>query len=587
MEDGTGERDQVRSVIDGVLGDLRVKRPERAARYHDVTRHIGWERREHLDAASWEALCVGYGFHLGPATDDRRAGDVQFVAFDGDGSVPFDMTQKYPHPTLPRDLPDAVADVWRVLGRDESLHPALQARMADLMWARKDHTDGLRWFEVAVDAYVRSSERDDWHILDRCMCLRRAITIAAMTPGAGLMDCCDSAAQQMIRASLAQGDGEFGIVYPLLAALVSHDRDVEDLLDDAIDVYRADPEKHHDLLDLVATLRPDECAETSRRQIEGFEQHAASQTGLGTIHWLRRALSIAQRHGDAEAVKRLLVKIQNCDPQEHMQSASVEIDIDAAEVEAIATHFATGNGLEHDLTSWSIACPLQDEATAWTYAEEQIAAFPLQHLFNHVVIGDDNTVRDIEAGSEDQIRQVMRQYDGASLQMFGSLYGRETLRRICDENDDELDRFENLFVCPWIDQDTARRIAQAMARWRDGQLGLDDVRLMTLGVEPTVRQILRLLDQPVTRPSRRGNSAETEPVSLGTLLHHWAEIPETRRRYFIAALTDPNIMPIRTQVGHGRDANIHPETSFVLIFHIMCCLRFSTLKVTPRHQANA
>ncbi|MDE0320452.1 MAG: hypothetical protein OXH86_06965 [Acidimicrobiaceae bacterium] len=585
MAEIDGALERVRGILDGVLGDQRADRPNRAALYRDVTRRIGRECRERLDDVSWEALCVAFGFHLDAAADDRRAGDVQYVAFGG-GSVPFELNEKYPPATTPCDLPDEVGDVWRVLGRDESLHPALQARTADLMWTRKDRTDGLRWFEVAVDAYVRLSARADWHILDRCMGLRRAITIAAETPGAGLMDRCDAAARRMIRASLTQGDGEFGIVYPLLGALVSHGREVDDLLDDAIDVYRGGPDHHHDLLGLKAAARSDLSADVARRQIEAFEQHADCQSGLGKLHWLRRALATAQRHGDTESVERLLVKIQNCDPHEDMQSASFEVEVEAEGVEAVAEQFATGTGLEHDLTLWSISCPLHDEATERTNAEERIAQFPLQHLVHQVVIGDDNAVRDIEAGSEDQIRQVMREGDGMSLQMFGSLYGRETLRRICDANADELDRVEELFVCPWIERDEARRIAQALERWRDGQLELDDVRLLTLCVEPTVREILRLVDQPVIRPSRRGRSAETEPVSLGTLLHNWQEIPETRRRYFIAALTDPDILPIRTQVGHGRDAEIHPETAFILIFHIMCCLRFSTLTVTSPQPAS-
>ena len=62
MVDSDGVPEQIRSVLDGVLRDLRVDRPDRAALYRDVTERIGRDHREHLDAEWWEALCVGFAF---------------------------------------------------------------------------------------------------------------------------------------------------------------------------------------------------------------------------------------------------------------------------------------------------------------------------------------------------------------------------------------------------------------------------------------------------------------------------------------------------------------------------------------------
>lgn len=587
MVESEGVPEQVRRVLDDVLRDLRLDRAHRATLWRDVAVRIGQACRERLDASWWESLFVGYAFDMGSADDRRRGAGVQFGAFDGFVVVPVALRQEHPRSTVPRDVADEIAAKWAMVGRDSSLHPALQARMADLTWAREDRFGGIHWFELAVDAYVRLSERDNWHILDRCMGVRRAITIAAETHRVDLMDRCESAAALMIRASLARGDGEFGIVFPLLAALVSHERDIDQLLDDALVVYRASPEHRCGLLELVALASPDQSADVARRQVEAFEQHAACHSGLRALHWLRRALAVARHHNDDLAISRLLVKVQECDLDEDMQSFTIDHEIDKVDVDAFAAQFATGDGLASDLAAWSLHCPLQDEADALEDARSQIAAFPLQHLFGQVLLADDDTVRDVAPGSDEQVEVVMHRNDMLGLQLFGGILGREALRRICDDNDDELDHVEALFACPWIDPDAARRIARALRKWHDNELDRDDLRLLTLCVEPTVRTMMRLCRLPVTRLARTGKGAATEPMPLGAMLSGWDGLPELRRRYFTAVLTNPQTMPIRNLVGHGVDADIHPETPFILIFHIMCCLRFHTLEVTPHQAADA
>ena len=583
MSDCDGVPEGVRQALDDVMQGLRVDRPDRAARYRDVTRHFGWECRERLDAVSWEALCVGYGFHVGPTTDDRRVGDVQFVAFGGDGSVPFDLTQKYPHPTLPRDLPDAIADVWRVLGRDASLHPALQARMADLMWARNDRTDGMRWFEVAVDASVQLSERDDWHILDRCMGLRRAVNIAAMTPGAGLMDRCDSAAQQMIRASLSQGDGQFGIVYPLLTALVSHKRDVGNLLDNAIDMYRADPEKHNDLLELLAAAQPDASADVARRQITAFEQRAMNDSGFGQMRYLRRALDVANRHGDRNAVDRLLALIERVDVSANVRTETFQQEIDAAEVEAFAEQFAVGGGLAAEIAAWAGYCPLEDESTALASAQAAIDQYVHLQLVPQVVYDENGSVRDFHPGTEEQLRHVMHQNDSLQLQMLGSLFGRESLRGIIERNADELDDLENLIQCPWINDDEADRIANALRRWHSGELNQNDVRLLTLCVESVIRSLLKTIGVRTTQLALRGSPASIEPLALGGLLNAWQDLPPRWARYFRLALLELDGLKIRNSVGHAADRRMNSAGAFVVLFHILCFLGFN-IRLLPEDQ---
>ena len=503
---------------------------------------------------------------------------MQFCAFGNDGSAPFELTRKHPHPAMPRDLPDEIADLWRELGRDESLHPALQARMADLMWARKDRTPGIRWFEVAVDTNIRLSQRDDWHILDRCMGLRRAVTVAAETHREDLMDRCESAAQRTIRSSLAQGDGQFGIVHPLLAALVGHERDIGDLLDEAIDVYRADPENHNSLLDLMASARPDESADVAQRQIGAFEQRAMSESGFRQLHFLRRAVDVAHEHDDQEAVARLLAKIERADLSADLHSATVEEDIEAADVDAFAQQFAVGGGLVAELAAWSSCCPLEEESEARAGAQAMIDQYLHLQLVTQVVYDEHGTVREIHPGTEEQLKYVMHQNDSVQLQMFGGLWGRESLRSIIERNADELDDFESLVQRPWIDSDQASRTSAALLRWQCGKLDQNDVRLLTLCIEPIIRSLLKIIGIRTTQLAPRGKSGNIEPLALGGMLSAWQDLPPRWGRYLRLALLDTDALRIRNSIGHGTDSEMNSAEAFVVVFHILGFLGFNTLK---------
>lgn len=586
MVEGDEVPEQVRQVLDNVMQGLRDDRPDRAPIYRELTYAIGLEYQERIDAAWWEALCIGCAFDIEAEGDDPRLGDVQFTAFGSDAAVPFELRQRYPHPTLPRDLPEEVAARWWVLGRDESLHPALQARMADLMWVRGDRSGGMRWFEAAVDAYVRLSERRDWHAVDRCMGLRRAISIAAGTRRQDLMDRCDSAAQRFIRESVDQGDGQFGLVYPLFAALVSHDRGASDLLDDAIDTYRADPEYHNHLLDLKAAANPESSADVAKTQIGAFEQQAMSDSGFGRLHWLRRALDAADHHGDSESVARLLAAIERVDVSDGARTETFEHEVDTADVEAFAEQFAVGGGLAAELAAWSGHCPLEEESSALASAQAMIDQYLHLQLVSQVVYDENGSIRDIYPGTEEQLRHVMHQNDSLQIQFFGNLFGREGLRAIIERNSDELGDFETLIQRPWIDEDEAARIASALRRWHGEELNQNDVRLLTLCIESIIRSLHKAAGVRTTQLAPRGAPGTIEPMALGGLLNAWQDLPPLWARYFRLALLELNGLKIRNSVGHAADRGMNTEGAFVVLFHIVCFLGLSIrLQTEPRRTA--
>lgn len=564
--------EQVRRVLDEVMQDLRDDRPGRAPIYRELAYGIGLDCRERLAAAWWEALYVGCAFGIEAEGGDPRLGGVQFTAFGGDASVPRELTEKYPHPTVPRDLPDEIARLWSVLGRDESLHPALQARMADLMWVRRDRTGGVRWFETAVDAYVRLSERHDWHALDRCMGLRRAISIAAGARRQDLMGCCGSAVQRFISESLDQGDGQFGIVYPLLAALVSHDRDVSDLLDNAINAYRANLDYRHDLLDLKAAANPESSAEVTQTQIQAFEQRAMSDSGFGRLHWLRRALDVADQHGERQAIARLLAAIERVDVSNDVRTETFKHEVDAADVEAFAGQFAVGGGLAVGLAAWSGYCPLEEESSALASAQATIDQYLHLQLVSLVMYDENGSVRDIHPGTEEHLRHVMHQSDSLQIQFFGNLFGRESLRTIIERNTDELGDFETLIRCPWINEDEAERIASALRRWHSGELDLNDVRLVTLCIESIIRSLLQTVGVRTTQLAPRGAPGTIEPMALGGLLNAWQDLPPLWARYLRLALLEMDGLRIRNSVGHAADHGMNTDGAFVVLFHILCFL---------------
>lgn len=397
------------------------------------------------------------------------------------------------------------------------------------------------------------------------------------------MDGCDSAAQRLIRESLDRDDGRFGIVFPLLAALVSHEREVSDLLDDAIDAYRADPEYHNFFLGLKAAADPDSSAKVAKTQIEAFEQQAVSASGFGKMHWLRRALDVAAQHGDSEAVARLLAAIERVDVSEGVRTETFEEEIDAAEIEAFSTQFAIGGGLGAELAAWSSHCPLEEESSALASAQAKIDQYLHLQLVSQVVYDENGSVRDIHPGTEEQLRHVMHQDDCMRIQFFGGLFGSEALRNIIERNADELGNFETLIQCQWIDEDEAERIASALRRWRCGDLNQNDVRLVALCVESIIRTLLKTVGIRTTQLAPRGAPGTIEPLALGGLLNAWQDLPPLWARYFRLALLDLDGLRIRNSVGHAADRSMNTETALVVLIHILCFLGLN-IRLLPEQQ---
>ena len=199
-------------------------------------------------------------------------------------------------------------------------------------------------------------------------------------------------------------------------------------------------------------------------------------------------------------------------------------------------------------------------------------------LATQVVYDEHGSVREIHPGTDEQLRYVMHQNDSAQLQMFGNLFGRESVRSIVERNSGELDDFENLVQRPWIDKDEADRIACALRRWHSGELNQNDIRLLTLCVEPIIRSLLKIIGVRTTQLAPRGTSGSIEPLALGGLLSAWRGLPPRWARYFRLALLDSDALRIRNSVGHGTDRDMNSEGAFVVVFHLLCSLCFNVLK---------
>ena len=203
-----------------------------------------------------------------------------------------DGVRAYPAPL--GDMADDVLDIWGVCASDESLHPLVRSRLADLLWVRQQG----RWFEVAVESYVALAATEA-EVLEREGGLCRAVAICKESNHRTLMGGPLEALRNLARHSLDTASDQYGVVARALQALVGGDHPCSDLIEDAISKYGDDPPRVAGLCELAIQASPDEEERTSLRlqQIRAYTDAAAQCDGLRRLSHLEDARSIAREAG--------------------------------------------------------------------------------------------------------------------------------------------------------------------------------------------------------------------------------------------------------------------------------------------------
>ena len=215
---------------------------------------------------------------------------------DGDLSV-------YPTP-LDR-VEDEILGTWGACARDESLHPLVRSRLADLLWTRR-HDRRCRWFTVAVQSYLDLATTDI-EVGEQLGGLCRAVAISRESNHEDLMGGPLAALRQIARRSLDTAEDQYGIVAIALQTLVANEQPCSDLIEDAMAKYGATHEKAAGLCEIAIHASRDEDEKTRLRleQIRVFTDAAARSSGLKRLSHLEDARSIARKAGLADEERGL------------------------------------------------------------------------------------------------------------------------------------------------------------------------------------------------------------------------------------------------------------------------------------------
>ena len=470
---------------------------------------------------------------------------------------------------LPGEVGDEMLEVWAAYADDESLHPLVRARLADLLWVRK-HSDRGRWAQLAIETYVESAVPEVW-ICERFDGLARAVDICREANRQDLMVEPLDALAALAQEALDAPTDLYGPAASALIVLAHNGRPCAEMLDVAMGRYDSDPWRASELRALAIKTAKD--SDTKRRlheeRIQAFEDEAGRSTGLRRIRLLQLAQDAARESGIKGEVGRLAGLIQSTDPRGDMEQIEVSTTIDQAEVQSGIDDIVGDDTLAQALTRFAelMAPDLDPERI-----DEQLArlaeAAPLQHIIGKIQIGPDNSVVHLPSGSE-----LRREADRGGIARDKilwafSIIGVPTLQAIHARYRVDRESLSTCLIGAGIPQSSADVAAASFERWAEGDYR-SAVSALVLDVERMVRAICRAHGITIIT-----SAADDAPGtrSLGPLIEDLAPHIETRyAQYLRSALVDKWSLNLRNRHAHGHGQP--DQLDYAILFHIVCVLR--------------
>lgn len=521
----------------------------------------------HPDDEALRTLADACAYHL--LVDDREAPLAHgpympmFVSGREDG------VSSYPAPL--DTVGEAVLQIWNECASDDTLHPLVRSRLADLLWVRR-YDGQRRWFRVAVDAYVALAATEA-EILDREQGLIRAIAICKESNHRDLLIGPLEALSGLIRHSLDTADSEFGIVARALAALIAEAHPCSELLDDALEKYGGDPFCRADLCEIALQASPsdDERMRLILERIRAFESEADRCTGFRRMSFLEDAHAIAREANLPDEQRRLSVLIEHTDVEEDMHTFEQEITVTRDELESFAEPIVGDDDLLSALLRFGSSISISDPEHARAHVDELARESAIQSLATAINIGPENSVTRLPGGHEMRSVIDVGRYDRMCIDFFANIFGRFTLNELHERYEPTPEALIDCFTTVAAARPLAERVALSYQHWTSRDC-TSAVSVLVLTIEPLVRNICRLVGINVTQ-TRNASAPIGSVRTLGPLIRDLEPLlGPVRTRYLEAALVDRWSMNLRNDIDHGLVQEL-TEPQYVTLFHIVCLLR--------------
>ena len=556
-------------IVNGICADL-ADGPDRQLRIGEVHERLQELAQAEPQDPTLQALSDACAYHFVNLDDESALAYGSYAPMavlpQGGGLV------AYPTP-LDR-VAGELLDVWGECARDESMHPLVRARLADLLWTRR-HNQQSRWFMVAVESYVDLAAASV-EVLEREGGLRRAVAICKESNHRTLMSGPVEALRHLIRHSLDTAEDEYGVVARALKTLADSDHSCSDLVEDAITKYGDAPGRMAGLCEIAIQASQDDDTKTLLRlkQIRAYTDAAEQSSGLLRLSHLEDARSIARQAGLGDQERQIASMVEQTDLDDVWLRSELPIEVDMDEIRSYADAVVRDDDLPAALRRFGWTMPICDPEESRAFLAELSNEHPLQSLFPLVSLGPDNSVTRIPSGHPMRDNIALGRYDAQAIDFFANTFGKFTLDAIDDRYGPDHQTLSECFICAAIPEGLANRIAVSYGHWKNRDY-ISAVSVLILTLEGAVRRICSQagINTTETTGARAGEIPVGQVRRLGALIADLEGIfGLTPTRYLEASLVDRWSLNLRNSLTHVLAEHL-TEAQYVVLFHIACMLR--------------
>jgi len=546
---------------------------------------LDWIREAVAEAESWEEIRVSLQAHDSDGEDVRLRPFVfafsyrlheRFASTRERAGSPFGAMvagEGWRFPPALADIEEADIEAWQAALATID-HPAVQARLGDLLWERRAKPNPHLAAAVAVDGLLNLAANERWRSMERVHFLSRALELATQMRDTARVSETIERLLAFAEGDLAGADGgpglSLGALRPLVA-LPSGQRpdDLDAMLQRVSEKYGADPYIVTAVADLRSPLMDADARQELRRaQVQEWRGRADEAGGMLRVHRLETALELARRYGCNVEVKELRSELGAIGVEElELKEVGAEIELPPEEVERFLASFRDAPNWQHALGLLAAQPPpggSPDEIAA--AVDRQMEEFPLQFLFGRALIGPDNATAIFRASTREEHHRLASAEQRAQHGRIWGMFCARALQRIGARDDKPSARkLAELLQGDFLDDETAERVACAIELFWEGCYD-ESAHVLAPRIERIMREMARQLGVPVVRAVEPGREIGGV-VMLGTLLREMTPaFPDQGwHAYLLNLLADPLGLNLRNSISHGLHGRVGPVDASLLV----------------------
>ena len=514
---------------------------------------------------------VTYCFSRGQRDDEALPGPL-IPLFAGGGSA------------LPRPVSDT-DDTWHqawAAAAEVASHPALLARLHDLLWLVGYGDQPYRHAQSAFRAYLDaaempwsgsadSSDGDDADSGDVAATdyLRRARDLGReiRLPNADT-DVADRAVA-VLQAELALADAvnRPGIASRLftLALECAHDESMP-VLEECLermrslcrgDEWSADDLFRHEIRFARRFADPAEMRQLQERRARHWLTAARNaKAGLARLWRIQRASEIAERAGDSELIREVRAELDRLEwSRDDFHSASFEVELPAAEIRAVVAEIVGDDSLPNALCRLALLDPPALSEEGIRHVTDEMSSVFLDRIQINLLDEADRLVF-APSTPEERMQYKESQARQLRLSMFREALLEQALNEIRERHwtDGAGGELYGFFMAAWPDQWIADGLARAFLYWASGA-GEETVVLALRRVERIIRDLLQECGGTAWVPPQP--KAPGHAQGLGAMMRELrGHVDDSLWQYLKWTLSEPLGLNLRAKYFHALDATV-------------------------------